>query len=409
MESTCMVLQQVEVAKAAALGGDWAGVLAVLRQWLQSVEEPVQGQSSEMQEAILALALQVLDAGDFATRWQVGKLLPAFGPMAIAPLIAILEDEEADLEERWFAGRLLGEFRSPEAIAALVRVLQKKPAPDLAAIAAHALANQGTVAIAPLTRLLSDPATSSLAVHALAQIPDAGVVPPLLGVVTHDDPAVRSAAILALSNFRDEPLMPVLVAAAQDRATAVRRAAAIGLGRRATPVSESELRPVFALLLKDLQMPVCEQAAIALGRLKTPSAIHLLAAELQSPLTPPPLQIAVIRALAWTEIPLALTLLAQALPHLPIAACLETIQVLGRVPKGPLQPQAAGILLAFWATHPAPAMLEPALLRALAHAWELLGDPGAVSALEQLRHHAQPQVALHASSALTRLSAQFPS
>ena len=399
------VSKQVQVAEAAARCGDWGSVVDGLRQLLRTADDsrPQQWQP-EVQEAVLALALWALETGDFSTRWHIAKLLPALGPMAIEPLIVILNDSEADLEERWFAGRLLGEFRGPHLIAVLVGVLQKTTDPDLVAIATHALANQGTVAIPHLASLLAYPSSCFHALHALAQIPDARVIAPMLSVVTHTDPEVRSAAILALSNFRDERILPVLMLAVKDPVGAVRRAAATGLGRWATSTpDESVLLPVLTPLLKDVQIMVCEQAAIALGRLKTESASRVLATELQSSLTPLPLQIALIRALAWTETSLALTFLQQALPQLPVPAVLEIIQVLGRVPEAALQTQATTILLAFWATQDAPNELESSILQALAHAWELLGDPRAIPVLTQLKHHSQPQVALHANSALERL------
>ena len=396
-----MILQQVEVAKEAARCGDWSRVTELLCQLLQSADNKPQQWLPDVQEMVLALALQVLETGDFSTRWHMAKLLPAIGSMAIRPLITILEDSEADLEERWFAGRLLGQFRGPDVMAVLVQVLQQATDPDLSTIAAHALANQGTIAIPPLASLLTHPSACLHALHTLAQIPDAGVVTPILSVVTHADPEVRAAAILALSNFRDERILPVCMSAVHDRATAVRRAAAIGLGRWATSnADEAVLLPVLAPLLKDWQMAVCEEAAIALGRLKTEGAVRVLATELLSPLTPLPLQIALIRALAWTETSLALTVLQQALPQLPAPAVVEIIQVLGRVPEDSLQTQAASILLAFWSAHDVLNELEPDILQALAHAWELLGDPRAIPALEQLKHHAQLRVVLHARSAL---------
>ncbi|MEM6519311.1 MAG: HEAT repeat domain-containing protein [Cyanobacteria bacterium P01_C01_bin.70] len=400
-----MVLQQVEAAKAAARCGDWGDVVNILRQLLQTSGDRKPHQwPPAVQEDVLALGLQVLETGDFSTRWHMAKLLPALGSIAIKPLIAILEDPEVDLEERWFAGRLLGKFHGPDVIAVLVSVLQETTDPDLAAIAAHALASQGTAAIPPLASLLTHPAACSYALHALSQIPDASVVSPLLSIAPHADPEIRSAAILALSNFRDERIFPVLTAAVHDRVTAVRRAAAVGLGRwAAIKADESALLPVLTPLLKDWQISVCEQAAIALGRLKTEGAVSVLATELQSPLTPLPLQIALIRALSWTEIPLAVTFLQQSLFQLPEPAVLEVIQVLGRAPEGPLQTQAATALLSFWAAHDAPSELAPAVLQALAHAWELLEDPRATLALEQLKNHSQPQVALHAASALERL------
>lgn len=365
---------------------------------------PPEQWSPELQDVVLTMALQVLDAGDFATRWQVAKLLPILGSIAISPLIKILQDEDADLEERWFAGRLLGQFRSTDVISVLANVFQQTTNSDLASIVAQALVGQGTEAIAPLAALLNNESSCLMAVHALAQIPDAGVVAPMLSVVTHANPEVRAAAILALSNFRHECIGTALKSTAQDPVTLVRRAAAIGLGRWAKPAVEQDVLPVLATLLKDCQLSVCEQAAIALGRLRTAAAADLLASELHSPLTPLPLQKVLIRALAWMERPFALAHLQQALTHLPLEAQLETIQVLGRVSDDSLRSQAADILLAFEADDAVTSReREPTVLQALALAWKLLEDTRALAPLKQLQTHPHPQVAIHARSALAGL------
>jgi HEAT repeat protein len=398
-----MVLQPVEVAQAAKQCQDWDEVLTLLRQLLHTHGNSLQQWQPETQEAVLALALGALNAGDFATRWQVAKLLPALGPVAIPPLIDILQDEDADPEERWFAGRLLGEFHGKPIIQSLVRIVQQSSDPELAAITAQALANQGQAAIAPLSTLLEQPSTALLAIHALAQIADGGVVAPLLSVTNHADPDIRSAALLALSNFRDERVLAVLKAAAQDRATVVRRAAATGLGRWATPATEADLLSVLAPLLQDWQLSVCEQAILAIGRLQTNEAARLLAAELRSPGVPLPLQITLIRALVWTETALALTLLQDALAHLSMEVLAEAIQVMGRISNKALQAQAASILVNFGMDHTAANDLPPSVLQALAHAMALLGAAQAIPILNHLKEHPDSQVALHAEAALGQL------
>jgi HEAT repeat protein len=85
-------------------------------------------------EQVLNLALDVLYAGDFQERWEVAKVFPKLGAIAIAPLIEILEDEEADLELRWFAARILGGFNDPTVITTLVELLKTSEDEDLAAM-----------------------------------------------------------------------------------------------------------------------------------------------------------------------------------------------------------------------------------------------------------------------------------
>ncbi|NET34430.1 MAG: HEAT repeat domain-containing protein [Cyanothece sp. SIO1E1] len=397
------MLQLLEQAQIAAQQNDWPAVIDYLQQLsLKPSTNPSAGADDQTQQQLVDLALQVLAYGDFSTRWDVAKLMPRLGSKAIAPLVAIAQDDEADLEERWFAGRLLGEFNTPEVINTLVMLLKEATDPDLAAIAAHALADLGATAIEPLAKLLQQPQSCLLATSALVQIPNAAVITPLLTVVNHSDAKIRAMAIDALSNFQDQRIPPVLLAALQDTAAPVRKVAVLGLGLRSSLATELQLLDHMQPLLHDLNLEVCQQAAIALGRLKTDAAAALLFTELQSSLTPLPLKITLVRALAWIESEFALECLQRALSQGSEPTVLEIIQVLGRVSMESCKPLAAEILLTFFNTNH-PTLSTTPVKQALAHAWELLGDPGATDALMQLQQDAQPIVSIHARSALQRL------
>ncbi|NJN86163.1 MAG: HEAT repeat domain-containing protein [Leptolyngbyaceae cyanobacterium SL_7_1] len=100
----------------------------------------------------LPTALEQFKLGDFDTRWEMAKLLPQFGSAAIAPLIDLLHDldsEEDDWDLPWFIAQVLGTFQHPEAIAPLVDLMQTTDRPDVAEMAATALARSGVSAIAP--------------------------------------------------------------------------------------------------------------------------------------------------------------------------------------------------------------------------------------------------------------------
>src|SRR4028118_979837 len=223
-------------------------------------------------EQVLNWALDVLDAGDFQERWEVAKVIPKLGEIAIAPLIEILEDDEADLEMRWFTARILGEFNAPTAITALVDLLKTAEDEDLAEMAATALSNLGNSAIDALSDLLSDPESRLLATRSLAQIRRPEIIAPLLSVLRDSEVVVRSTAIEALSSFHDSRIPPVLLEALNDPAAVVRKEAAIGLGLRSDLREELDLLNRLKPLLYDFNPDVCQQAAIALGRLGTDEA-----------------------------------------------------------------------------------------------------------------------------------------
>ncbi|HEY9298430.1 MAG TPA: HEAT repeat domain-containing protein, partial [Phormidium sp.] len=291
-------LDYLAKATIAAEQENWSLLNQCLQHLLQSKSLVA---SNEQQ--ILNWALEILTWGDFQDRWDVAKIFPGLGKEAIAPLIAILEDEEAEEELRWFVARILGEFNDSAVILPLIDLLKSSGSEELSAMATTALANLGKSAINALTDLLTQEQGRLLAVRGLAHIRTKETITPLLSVVNDQQVEVRATAIEALGSFHDPLIFPVLLAALKDVAASVRKEAVIALGVRSDLKNQLNLVQVVKPLLWDFNIEVCQQAAIALGRLGTDEAADALFLLWQSSVTPLPLQLQGIRALGWVETP----------------------------------------------------------------------------------------------------------
>jgi HEAT repeat protein len=372
--------------------------LLLLNQYLQqlSLTKNVTNAAQDIGlDQILALALEALETGDFHQRWDVAKVFPQLGSVAIAPLMDILADEEEDRDLRWFAVRILGDFQHPDAIAALIDVLKTSDHEDLIAMASTALSRLGVPAIAALTDLLAAEDTREMAVRSLAHIRRTETIAPLLSVVKDPQVSIRATAIEALASFHDCRIPPVLIDALKDIAPSVRREAVIGLSLRTDLLEELDLVSQLKPLLWDFKLDVCLATAIALGRMGTDKAAEVLFQVLQSPNTPIPLQLESVRAISWIETPKAIAYLQQALisrtqistKEYPLSSsdlvCQEIIAVLGRVEQPDLVPIAAEILIdAFQSQHPA--MQPTSLKQFLATSLGQLADPMAIETLIEM-------------------------
>lgn len=390
------MLEILEKAKIATQCNDWLQVNDCLQQLPLAKDE-----QTPFDDEALDLALTVLNYGDFQERWEIAKILPKFGDRAIPPLIEILEDEAIEIEERWFAGRILGQFDRPLVIDALTRCWQTSEDEELTAIVASALANLGESAIASLTKLLECPELRPLTTQALAQIRHPAAIDSLLSVVCDGDACVRATVVEALGTIRDRRLVPVLIEALNDLNANVRREATIALGLWRDLSSELDLLTVLTPRLYDLNLEVCQQAAMAIGKLKTPEATTTLFHVFQSPATPLALQIHLIRALAWNETESGLECLQKILGLAEGKGLLETICVLGRIESSPLKPFASRILLDFFSRQSFSLESMP-ILQALIQAWGQLSHPEAAAVLIPLKEHHIPSIRLHAIAALDR-------
>ncbi|MBW4489311.1 MAG: HEAT repeat domain-containing protein [Trichocoleus desertorum ATA4-8-CV12] len=422
------MLKVLEEAQAAALQANWP----LLNQYLQQVPEALKTASSADSNAasraeidqqtviglqqVLDLAIAALSNGDFQSRWDIAKLFPTLATAVnqagqsedwiTAPLIEIVQDDAADVELRWFAVRILGQFNQPVVIKTLVQLLQDAEdteAEELSEIAATTLASFGPTAIAALTELLADEQSRVLAVQALAQIRSRETIAPLCSVVNDSQVEVRSAAIEALSSFHDPQIAPILVNALNDVAATVRREAVSGLALRADLAPDLDVVALLRDRLWDFNLAVCQQAATSLGRLGSPTAAAALWQVLQSAATPVTLQLEVVRALGWMNHSDALDYLRQALQLGSDEVYQAVLTALGRVELPELKPQAAEILLAALDSQH-PAVQQPHTKQAIALGLGQLGEIAAVEPLIQLLATPDMGVQLHAIAALKQLA-----
>ena len=396
----------LEQAKAAAQQGNWSLLnqhlqhLALGKNAIDAGTESATLSDTDL-EQVLNLALDVLESGDFQERWDIAKVFPNLGTIAIAPLVEILQDDDADSELRWFAARILGGFEhsTTTVISTLVDFLKTSEDEDLSAMAAAALTSLGNSAIQALTNLLTDPESRLLATTSLSKIRRSEIIAPLLSVINDPQVSIRTAAIEGISSFHDPRIPPILLSALDDPAAAVRKEAVIGLGLRAELGEELDLLNRLKPLLYDFNQDVCQQAAIALGRLGTDQAADALFKVIQSPATPVPLTYNFIRALGWMETAKSLDYLQQALAHVSVEGVLEIVRVLGRLKEPVLKIKAAQILIDFLNSgHPA--RQEATIKQAVAQAWGELGEVGAIDRLIGLLADRADSVRLHAIAAL---------
>jgi len=394
-------------ARAAAQQENWVLLTQYLQQliaeenFLALAQEGVP-ETADL-EQVLTLALECFVAGNFQERWGVAKIFPRLGTSAIAPLIEILAETDADLELRWFTARTLGEFKHPAVVNALVELLQTAEDTDLTAMAAESLAKLGSSAIPVLTNLLADDRTRLLAVRSLSQIRHSETITPLVSVIHDPQVVIRATAIEALSSFHNPQVPPILVNALADPAAQVRQVAVFGLGFRPDLVKELDLVRLVQPLLRDFNLDVCQQAAATLGRLGTDAAAAALFGVLQSPATPAVLQLSLVRALGRIETSQSLQYLQQALTLDSPLIAPEIVTVLGRVEQPELKSQAAQVLIDLLHLQ-APVMQEPVVKQFAAQSLGQLGESSAIHPLIELLADSEAGVRLHAIAALKKLA-----
>lgn len=350
----------------------------------------------------LELSLKILEYGDFQQRWEVAKIIPQFGNIAISYLIKILEDETQDSEQRWFAGKILGEFDQPQVVHSLLNLLKTNPDEELRDITANALANLGTSAIQGLHQLLKQPEHRLLATKTLAKIRRSEVILSLLAVVYDPNPEVRAIVIETLGSFHDQRTFPILSEALNDPTSIVRKEAVMALGFWANIIDQSILLEHLQPLLYDLNLEICQQAAIAISRLNNDQSPQVLFPLLSSNTTPIPLQLTVIKCLGWLESRSSVNYLAQALTLVEPEIITEIIQVLGRLKNTQLISFATNILINFYKSQP-PSLEQVSIRKILAYSLGNLDLNLAQTTLMELQKDQYPAVRLHAQTALKNI------
>ncbi|WP_159451547.1 HEAT repeat domain-containing protein [Planktothrix sp. PCC 11201] len=378
--------------------------------------------SQQDPKALLNLVLTQLERGDFQQRWEISKILPDLGTIALEPLLNILQDETADVEMRWFVARILGNFKSELIIEPLINLLKNaKIEATEAEISLHeittvTLAGFGISAIAPLTQLLEKPDSKLLATQTLAQIRHSETIPPLLTVVDDPNSQIRAMAIEALGSFRDPRVIPILLAALNDPVADVRKQAVIGLGVRLDLLENINLVEKLKPLLWDIRPEVCQQTQLALARLKTDEAATAIFEQVQSQSVPLALKIDGVRSLGWIETAKSLDYLQEIFltfdPQFnlnlnpitieEITLIQETVQCIGRIETRELQEQATQILINLINSNH-PAVSDPKIKQLIALGLGKLGLIEAINPLINLLVDPNPSVRFHCISALKQI------
>jgi HEAT repeat protein len=357
-------------------------------------------------EQILDLALQVLLQGDFEQQWQIAKIVPKLGEIAIQPLLDIVNDTDLDLEDRWFGARILGEFRQPQVVTALVAIIRQHEDPELTAIATNALAKIGTVAISALTDLLATP-DRGIAVAIMAQIRHSQTIEPLLQVIDDPDPQIRTLALEALGSFHDPRILPLSIAKLSDPVASVRQAAVVALCLR-SDATEIDLLGHLRPLLLDLDLAVCEATALGLARLPDPEVVTVLTEVLGSIHTPNSLKSAIILALGWIGTRSAIDSLMVALVDTTPDLAPAIVTSIGKTEQERVY--ASQVLVSYLHGYQRGAYsADSAIVRQeIAAALGNLGDRNTVSELVQLLADPDDRVKLHTITAISKLSSTIP-
>lgn len=388
---------KLDTARSAIKAANWS----VVNEILQQIPLSSSDLSETEWETILELALQILCNSDFNQRWEIAKLFPKLGNRAIAPLIELLEDETQDLELRWFVGRILSQFKHPESVLALVRLLSETEDEELSIMASQSLAEIGTSAVTALSELLQNPERRLLATQALSVIRRSETIAPLLTVIDDPNPQIRATAIEALGSFHHPQIYPVLIAALKDVATQVRKEAVIALGYLTDASVAQETVNYLKPLLYDLKLEICQATVVTLGRIGTPEAIAALFPVLQSPLTPTELKIEMINVLGWSGSCDALLCLEKVFYTSNVEVCQAVITVLSGLEEPLVKQQAVRLLVQFFDSQPK--VLENSSIRqTLATSLGELGEHAGHEILLKLAQDEHPRVKLHAVSALKK-------
>ncbi|MDJ0844408.1 HEAT repeat domain-containing protein [Crocosphaera sp.] len=351
---------------------------------------------------LIEIGLSLLELGDFQQRWEVAKLFPKLGENIINPLLIVLEDENNEVEYRWFIARILSGFNDIKIILSFTKLLQTTEEEELLTIVAEGLGKIGISAINSLETLVKEDKSSKLlAVKALAYIRHSDTIEPLLKVVNDPNPEIRAIALECLGSFHQKQLIPIFIQALNDPVSTVRKEAIIALGMQSELTTEFNIIQCLKPLLYDINLEICQQTALTLGRIKSDEAIKELSIILQKEITPIELKKEVIKALIWTESPQTITYLKQALFRGNIEVCQIIINLLGTQKSENIRYKASKILMEFLESNCLISQ-EKSIKKNIAVALGELGDETAITALKKLANDSNKSVKLHAISGLKK-------
>ncbi|MDJ0660298.1 MAG: HEAT repeat domain-containing protein [Crocosphaera sp.] len=351
---------------------------------------------------LVKLGLSLLESGDFQQRWEVAKLFPKLGKKVIDPLLIILENENIEVEYRWFIARILSEFNDIKIILAFTQILETTKEEELLNIVADGLGRIGISAVKSLETLLKkDESSKLLAVKALAQIRHSNTIEMLLEVVNDSNPEIRVIALECLGTFHQKQLIPIFIQALDDPVSTVRKEAVIALGMQSELTRELNLIQQLKPLLYDINLEICQQTALTLGRIKSDEAIEELSIILQKETTPIDLKKEIIKALTWTESPQALDCLKQALFTENTEICQTIINLLGTQKSEIVKNKASQILMDFLESN-YPISQEKNIKQVIAVSLGELGNETAIAVLKKLANDPNKSVQLHAIAGLKK-------
>ena len=385
-----MVASPLDRAKTAADNGNWSIAIDYLQQL--SIDQIADS------ELVLDIALQVLIQGDFDQQWEIAKIIPKLGDIAVQPLLDLLNDIDIDIEDRWVVARILGEFDRPQVVTALIELIQQQEDLELTEIATSALTKIGVPAISALTDLFATP-NRHTAITTLARIRHSKTIEPLIQVIDDPDPQLRSLVVEALGSFHDPRIPPLLITKLTDVAANVRKAAVTALCLRSDLAAELDLSRHLRPLLFDLNLAVCQATALGLARLPDRLNIEVLASVLSSPQTPIELQSSVILALGWIGTIPAIDSLMAAFPHIAPSLAPEIAIAIGKTDREQIYASQA-LANRLQRVDPSAAIIKQEIATALGN----LGNPDIVPDLILLLNDPDDRVKLYAINAISKLS-----
>lgn len=399
-------------AQAAADSGKWSIAIDALQNL-----SIAQIQDNKL---VLDIALQVLTQADFEQQWDIAKIIPKLGIIAVQPLLDIINDTDIDLEDRWVVARILGDFQQPQIVTALIELIQVHEDPELTAIAISSLTKIGIPAITAVTNLLNT-SDRHIAVATLAQIRHSQTIEPLIQVIDDPDPQIRRQIVEALGSFHDPRIPPLLLAKLTDVAATVRQAAVTALCLRSDLAAELNLIQHLRPLLFDLNLAVCQATALGLARLTNGAApsignallvedqtvVEVLTEVLRLPQTPDQLKSAIILALGWIGTRQAIDSLMAAIPTTDPNLTPEIVIAIGKTPQERIY--ASQILIDYLHSASHAQKLHPSIVKQeIATALGNLGHSQIVTDLIPLLGDLDDRVKLHTITAISKLSPTVP-
>lgn len=364
---------------------------------------PIDFAVNEHQSISLEFALEVLKSGTFEEKWVIAKRLVKAGEIVINPLKEIILDESANQESRWYGLKILSQIKNPQIILIVTELLTITTDEDLIILATQTLANQGKESIKFLSELLVHTEYRLPATKALAQIPSLDIIEPLLSVVNDDNVTIRTIAISVLGNFDTPEINRVMIQALSDYSASVRKEALTALGLQLKSNPDVQLISLISPLLSDINLSVAQQAANALSRCHHPLAVDTLYRVLTSSLTPVPLQMTIVKALAWIATPQSIQCLGKAMEMVNLTVIVEIIAVLGRLKQPDLKSQAVAILTTFYYSQ-SPILNQSAILQTLCYSLRQLSCNESSAILNTIATNHNLQVSIYAMSALEKIN-----